>query len=206
MKVLTGNEHLVSNGRATKNTLLDFWKWNSSDLLNNTMRGAFAEFLVATALDIDLSEAHVDWESYDLLGKNGERIEVKCSAYLQSWNAEEFTHKPEKYSKIIFSISPALEWMREEAKYSKEPPKRHSDVYVFCHYKCKERKADNPLNLDNWDFFVLATYKINQIFGASRSVSRETLISRGQPILCGYSEIRNAIEKEYADHLAHLNI
>ena len=50
MQVLTGNEHLKFDGMPINRLLSDFWKWNSSDLLNNTMRGAFAEFIIATAL------------------------------------------------------------------------------------------------------------------------------------------------------------
>ena len=62
MQVLTGNEHLKFDGMPINRLLSDFWKWNSSDLLNNTMRGAFAEFIIATALDLDLTTTHVDWE------------------------------------------------------------------------------------------------------------------------------------------------
>ncbi len=30
--------------------LCDYWKWSSSDLLSNTLRGVLAEYLVVTAL------------------------------------------------------------------------------------------------------------------------------------------------------------
>lgn len=68
MKVLTGDEHLKYDGMPINRLLSDFWKWNSSDLLNNTMRGAFAEFIIASALDIDLTTPHIDWEDYDIGG------------------------------------------------------------------------------------------------------------------------------------------
>ena len=199
MQVLTGNEHLKFDGMPINRLLSDFWKWNSSDLLNNTMRGAFAEFIIATALDLDLTTTHVDWESYDLLwGKK--KIEVKCSAYLQSWYPK---NQPDKYTKIIFSISPAYDWIPDEARYDYDNHKRHSNVYVFCHYKSKERDPENPLNLNNWDFYVLATYKIDAVFGTQRSISLSGLINRGKPTKCDYSGIRNAIEKEYQDYLQH---
>ena len=101
MQVLTGNEHLKFDDMPINRLLLDFWKWNSSDLLNNTMRGAFAEFIIATALDLDLTTTHVDWESYDLLWED-KKIEVKCSAYLQSWYPK---NQPDKYTDILFEFS-----------------------------------------------------------------------------------------------------
>ncbi len=199
MQVLTGNEHLKFDGMPINRLLSDFWKWNSSDLLNNTMRGAFAEFIVATALDLDLTTAHIDWESYDL--RHGdEMIEVKCSAYLQSWFPKD---KPDKFSKIIFSIAPAYEWLPDEARYNYDNYKRHSNVYVFCHYKCKERAPENPLELKNWDFYVLATYKIDAAFGSQRSISLSGLINRGKPTKCDYEGLRAAIAKEYKDHTEH---
>ena len=41
---LTGMESLP------KGILLDFWQWPGSDLLSNTFRGAYAEYLVALAV------------------------------------------------------------------------------------------------------------------------------------------------------------
>lgn len=198
MKVLTGDEHLKYDGMPINRLLSDFWKWNSSDLLNNTMRGAFAEFIIASALDIDLTTPHIDWEDYDIGGGGGERIEVKCGAYLQSWYPK---NQPDRHSKIIFSISPALHWIPDECRYEKNSYARHSDIYVFCHYTSKERSPENPLNLDNWDFYVIATKKIDNIFGLQKSVSLNALISRGTPTFTRYDGIKNAIAKEYKDNL-----
>lgn len=201
MKLLTGKELINDGGKGTGKTLLDFWQWNSSDLLNNTLRGAFAEFIVSSALDVDTTETHIDWEAYDIRGNNGERIEVKCSAYLQSWFPKD---NPKRLSKIVFSISPALEWLPEECRYKPNSCKRHSDLYVFCHYKSKERAPENPLNMDNWDFYVLATYKINEIFGDRKSLPLNVLLGKAEPILCGYNGLKEAVAREYADHLNNL--
>lgn len=73
MKTLTGNEHFTYEGMPAGILLSDFWAWNSSDLLNNTLRGALAEFLVASAIGIDTSEARQDWTPYDLLSLLGEK-------------------------------------------------------------------------------------------------------------------------------------
>lgn len=100
MQTLTGNEHFTYEGMPVGILLNDFWAWNSSDLLNNTLRGALAEFIVASAVGIDTTKAREDWTAYDLLTESGRKIEVKCSAYLQSWNTE-------KLSRVQFSIRPA---------------------------------------------------------------------------------------------------
>lgn len=199
MKVLTGDEHLKFDGMPINRLLSDFWRWHSSDLLNNTLRGAFAEFIVSTALDIDLTTSHIDWEAYDIRGGGGERIEVKCGAYLQSWQPK---NAPDRLSKILFSISPALYWISDECRYLPDSYERHSDVYVFCHYTAKERAPENPLNLDYWDFYVLATKKIDKIFGNQKSISLNTLVKRGYPTRCRYDGIKDAIAKEYADNVA----
>lgn len=201
MKLLSGNEKINCGGKDTGKTLLDFWQWNSSDLLNNTLRGAFAEFIVSSALDVDTSETHIDWEAYDIHGNNGERIEVKCSAYLQSWFPKD---NPNRLSNIVFSISPALEWLPDECRYKPNSCKRHSDLYVFCHYKSKERLPENPLDMNNWDFYVIATYKIDEIFGERKSLPLNILLKRAEPILCSYDGLKEAVAKEYSDHIKHL--
>ena len=63
----TGNEHFVLDGMPAGYLLNDFWRWQSSDLLNNTLRGVLAEFIVAKALGIDTNGPRVDWEPFDLL-------------------------------------------------------------------------------------------------------------------------------------------
>jgi hypothetical protein len=40
--------------------LHDFWAWSYSDLINNTQRGALAEFIVAEAVG-DTRDVRVDW-------------------------------------------------------------------------------------------------------------------------------------------------
>ena len=63
-------------------TMLDYWSWAFSDIMGNTERGVFAEYLVATALGIN-NIPRRNWLPYDLLYKNAIRIEVKASAYIK---------------------------------------------------------------------------------------------------------------------------
>lgn len=46
MELLYGNEKFTLNGNDTEISVSEFWSWAYSDLLNNTLRGVLAEFLV----------------------------------------------------------------------------------------------------------------------------------------------------------------
>lgn len=94
-KQRTGDELIVFDNMPIGKSLSDYWRWNASDLLNNTLRGSYCEFIVSAALGVDLSGTNDDWTPYDISFPynwvcNGEsrdkvRIEVKSCAYLQAW-------------------------------------------------------------------------------------------------------------------------
>jgi hypothetical protein len=63
-------------------SVLDFWRFAMSDLRMHNVRGYFAEYLVGRALDLEV--ARVEWDDFDVLWGDV-KIEVKSSAYLQSW-------------------------------------------------------------------------------------------------------------------------
>ena len=183
MRTLTGNEHFTYDGMPVGILLNDFWAWNSSDLLNNTLRGALAEFIVASALGIDTTISRRDWTAYDLLSPSGRKIEVKCSAYLQSWN-------PNRLSKIQFSIRPARSWDAEN-DFS-DDLKRWSDLYVFCLYASKDR-SETPLQLEQWEFYVLPTSVLNQRCGNQKSISLNSLLSLS-PVKTTYENLHETTE------------
>lgn len=165
--LITGKENLQYKDKQLPFSVLDFWKWSSSDLLSNATRGIFAEFIVACALDIDISKPREEWSSYDLVTENNIKIEVKSSAYIQSWNQS-------KESKILFSIKPTKEWDKDNNRYSEEI-KRQADVYVFCLLKHKDRNTIDPLNLSQWDFYVVSTEQLNSYEGSEHSITLNSL-------------------------------
>ncbi|MGL4593570.1 MAG: hypothetical protein ACRCUY_02435 [Thermoguttaceae bacterium] len=61
----SGCEPLCFNYEPTGMTLNHFWSWSSSDLLSNVLRGSFGEFIVASALNIDLKKPRNDWQAFD---------------------------------------------------------------------------------------------------------------------------------------------
>jgi len=187
IKQKTGNEPLIFNGKETGVKLLDFWSWGLSDLVSNTSRGRFAEFIVATSLKIDLSIIYDEWNSYDLTSPEGIKVEVKSSAYLQTWEQKDF-------SKISFSIRAARNW-NSITNDMAETPSRQSDVYVFCLLKHKDQTTLNPLNLEQWDFFVLSTLEINNYKRSNSSITLNSLQKLTKSVT--YGNLRNAIISEY---------
>ena len=100
---LTGAESVIDDGHPVPGlTVLDFWRWAASDLADNVVRGWFAEFLVAAALGTHHG-VRQSWDTVDVKTKAGKTIQVKCSAYLQSWAQE-------RLSPVRFSVKAARAW------------------------------------------------------------------------------------------------
>src|SRR5882724_11008094 len=98
-----GTELLHFDGKTLGVSVFDFWQWSASDLLSNTTRGVFAEFIVASAVGISLDQVRDEWGAFDLLSSEGIKIEVKSAAYIQSW----FQHK---VSPIMFRVPKTRAW------------------------------------------------------------------------------------------------
>ena len=157
----SGHENFFSRNSNPSIDVLSFWQWSNSDLLTNTTRGILAEFLVASALDLT-KEPRIVWDNYDLIMESGVKIEVKSAAKYQTW-------KQNKSSIISFTIRKKYEWNDETGDFSQEKF-RPAEIYVFCMLRETE-----PLNLDNWDFYVLLTKDINDKLGDQKTISLTSL-------------------------------
>lgn len=181
----SGKETLKSNGRELDVRLIDFWRWSASDLVGNTMRGIFAEYIVARALGV----AHgirTEWDAYDLQTSSGTKVEVKSASYLQSWY-----HK--KLSSISFSIRPTRSW--DAATNAMDNiVKRQADIYVFCCLKHQEKKTLDPLDLGQWDFYILPTSVLNEKYPTQKTISLSILLKLN-PCHATFEEIAACIEK-----------
>ena len=153
IKPKIGNESFSFEGQNLDFDLTDFWSWSQSDLLNNTLRGVLAEYIVRQDLMIKKS-TRTEWDAYDLETENGIKIEIKSAAYLQSW-------KQSKLSQISFDIAPTKGWNAETNEYSTEI-KRQSDFYVFCILHHKDKSTVDPTQLNQWSFYVLPTRILNE--------------------------------------------
>ena len=158
-----GTETFRNGSAELKFNLQDFWCWSTSDLLSNMTRGILAEFLVATALGVPTSGAREPWASYDLQTPDGIKIEVKSCAYLQSWGQR-------KPSRISFSIPTTRSWDAETNEYGTERA-RQADAYVFALLRHQDKNTVNPLDVSQWEFFVVPTTVLNQRAPTQRTLS-----------------------------------
>ena len=181
--IKTGKEHLTYNAEKLNFSLLDFWRWSVSDLLSNATRGRFAEFIVATATNISLKQVREEWDKYDLTTSEGIKIEVKSAAYLQSWTQN-------KLSKISFSTKAAIDLdnLQNDAK-------RHADVYVFCLLKHDIKATVDPLNMNHWEFYVMATKELNDYKRSQRSITLNSLQKVTQPVT--YDQLDKVIKTKH---------
>jgi len=170
----TGNEPLSTRGSNLNFTLLDFWRWNSSDLLSNSTRGRFAEFIVASATNVDIDQPRDEWGAYDLITHEGIKIEVKSAAYVQSWEQKSL-------SKISFGIKAAHSW-DDETNKRLEIAARSANVYVFCLLHHDKKQTCDPLNLDHWEFYVLATEDLNRRTRSQQSITLNSLKAMTVPV------------------------
>ena len=180
----SGEEKFSEGNKELNMSIIDFWSWSTSDILGNAMRGVLAEFIVASELGIT-EECRVEWDAYDLITKDGIKIEIKSSAYLQSW-------KQKKLSDIGFDISPTRALDFETNIYSDEK-KRQADIYFFCLLAHKDKNTVNPLNLSQWEFYILDSNTLDEKVPLQKRIGLNSLLKL-KPVKVQYGEIRNTID------------
>jgi hypothetical protein len=163
----TGQERFTIAGKSLDTDLLTFWRWSVSDLVSNATRGRLAEFIVALAMDIPLDEPRDEWGAYDLTTPNGIKIEVKSAAYLQSWTQKRF-------SAISFRVPKTRAW-DPITNLQSHTVQRQADVYVFALLKHQDKHSLDPLNLDQWTFYVLPTSVLNARQRSQQSITLPSL-------------------------------
>ena len=184
-EIKTGQECICDGSGKTISTVQKYWQWAYSSLIGNTERGHFAEYLVAVALGIADSK-RIEWDKYDLKSTSGITVEVKASGYLQTWSQNKLT-------KPIFSIRPTLAWDYETNQYE-EVSKRQADVYVFClHNYQRKDEGINPLDLSQWEFFVLPTKILDEKMPTQKTISLDKIKALGA-VTVHFSELKDVIE------------
>ena len=167
---LTGNEEFTLHGKGAGITVLDFWRWAFSDLIDNTQRGVMAEFLVYSSLKSEYphcTQMRENWLPFDVTSPSGRRIEVKSAAYIQAWTPEN-----------IFASATVA--------------KRNCDLYVFCLFTAKTKDV-SLLDLDYWDFYVLPTSVLDEKVPDQKGISLSSLLKL-EPVKTDYAGLGAVIE------------
>ena len=182
---LSGNEVFKSGDQDTGLSILDVWRYHNPNLY--FQHGNIGEFLVASALGQKVTRDQDYWALCDVEYR-GRRIEVKTTAYYQKKKKKWGISKARS-----FGIAPANSAYetenRKENRYE-----RQNDIYVFCLNTGNTREESNPLQLLNWEFYVVPTAKINQVCGR-----KQKTISLGRVRklagMCRYEQIKENVDR-----------
>lgn len=188
-------------GDPTGATVLDFWQWSGSNLLDNLQRGVLAEFLVGRALGV-VSELRAEWASHDLCYR-GLKIDVKSAAYAQSW--------PQKWASAIgYGIARRSGSWDPKTNVWEElaPPQRTADIYVFALLRRPDEKdrrnprehKPDPLDLDHWEFSVLDRATLDGERPEQRTIALNPLrrlvqASARGTVAAPYAQLKTAVDR-----------
>lgn len=152
-----GKEPFVDNGKPVGLTLLDYWQYQHSNIFNNY--DSIAEFLVGKALGLQAPTNKQYWTLWDIdycpdwLEDRMVRVEVKETSYYHPWSENHISKAR------TFSIAPGnLGYYEEHARRIE----RQCDIYVFCLNVGETKEESYPLDVNNWEFYVVPTRLINE--------------------------------------------
>lgn len=178
-----GTESFHAGARPVGATLQEFWEWSGSDLLGNTARGVVAEFLVAHALGA-AGGVRSEWAPFDVVTPDGVRVEVKSSAYVQSW-------RQAGPSKPVFGVGRRQAWDERSGALDTEA-KRRADVYIFCLLAEQDPGIVDPMDVSQWRFFVLARRVLDERAGARKQLGLDALLAL-DPRPASFPGLRDAV-------------
>lgn len=180
----SGSERFSFKENISGFSLLEFWQWSVSDLVSNASRGILAEYIVAKALGV-ADDLRQEWGAFDLLLKDGTKIEVKSSAYVQSWYQRE-------YSSIRFGIQKTREWDAITNRQSEEL-KRQADIYIFSVLGHKIQHTLNPLALEQWTFYILPTSELDLHMKDRKGITLNKL-KQLKPIRADFRNLKEKVQ------------
>ena len=182
---MTGKENFVFDGQSTGFDLLDLWRFHYSNIYS--LHGEIAEFIIARALGITEAQNSAYWTLWDTTYRE-KRIEVKATAYYHLWN-----DNGKISNQRTFGITMA------NGSYDSTQSKnnefcRQNDIYVFCLNTGNTKETAYPLDLNNWEFYIVPTAVINEKCGNNKTISLGRIKSLGLSAK-RYNEIRAEIDK-----------
>ena len=165
-----------------------FRHWALGNLVWNTNRGIFAEWLVGQALEaIDEDEARDEWGECDLYYR-GIKIEVKTSGRGQAW-------KQDGPSTPKFGIRPTKRtWDKRTNEWTNHvPPARVADIYVFCLHERFPATDDNVRDPPSWKFWVVSKQTLDDRLRSQETVGLSRLRDLASSV--GSSDLRAEVDR-----------
>lgn len=97
---------------------------------------------------------------------------------MQAWDQK-------RLSQIRFGIAPT----RHE---SESEPSRHSDVFVFCLLESTDQATVDPMDLEQWAFFALATRVLDAELAGQKNIGLAAL-RRLEPVEAKFAQLAEAV-------------
>lgn len=185
---LDGGEPFHDGGQELGFDVLGFWRWSASDLVSNVTRGVLAEYLVARALGIPERCVREELAACDLEAPGGTLVEVKSAAYIQSWYQEQ-------PSRISFRVPKSRGW-DPRANRQDDEPRRKADVYVFAVLAHVDQATLDPLDVSQWQFYVLPTRVLDERERSQHSITLPSLRALVQAV--AFASVGQAVKQAAA--------
>jgi len=160
----------------------DFWQWTYSDLLISKNREDLALFYVAHSLELT-KMPRINWGKVELRYRK-KKIAVRTSGYIQTWRQK----KPKRLS---FDISPKVGLVAKKED-SLTFRNRDAEMYIFCVHKEKDVKKINVLDLEQWEFYLIRTSSLDELYPTNRKLGIRPLKQLASPI--HYSKIKQNLD------------
>jgi len=180
-------------------SILNFWQWAYSDLMDNVNRGVFAEWLVAKLLGLSLTESRPPWQAWDITTPDAVRIEVKASSYVQSWTPTHDADAPiAKPARIEFTNLRTRAFVDAKQTQLAEEPAYNADLYVFCMQTIPNPSTWDALDLSQWEFFLLPKAELVQHGYKSMSLNTVRKLSGGSLAAAQFQDLAQQMIAEIA--------
>ena len=127
-----------------------------------------------------LKERFEEWQNRAL------SEEVYAIVYIQSWHQEQL-------SPIIFKVPKTRVW-DEDTNQRSVDTRRQADVYVFALLAHTHQRTLDPLNVSQWEFFVVPTISLDHRIRSQHSIALPSLRAlSGESV--SFSKLKSAVEK-----------
>lgn len=169
-------------------TVLQFWRWAFGNLNEDRLKGLFAEWLVGRLLGLELKHAGRNGgANSDLITRDGVRIEVKSTAYWQSWKlyTEDGTPIPPEeiearhWDRLEKPLTFQVRRTRDSVDRSGAKPKLWSHLYIFAVQFERDPIRWNILDMDQWRFYCLTR---DEVLSLPQSFAEHRMESYCQPL------------------------
>lgn len=174
--------------------LLDFWRWAFSDLLEDYLKGLFAEWMVGVLAEADFAgHRRLEFGRYDhRIGPL--RLEVKATARWQSWKVLDADGKllPSPKSPATPDSKVRFANLRTRSGTYK------ADVYAFCFHKEEVLERWDALDLDQWEFYLVRRDQLDALGTMSITLMKVRELSPTMTARQFQDELRRELERHAA--------